>query len=116
MSDEQQKKLEELLKEQREEAKKTRDWVAKVVDTKYFDQASDALDEMVKKLRAEGCDRNAFVIAALVCTISIDLSDDISPERLVDLLRKFMVCGEVVISKRRDEAMTDVIRAGGAQA
>lgn len=110
------KKLEEMLKAQHEETVKTRDWVVKVVERENFDRASDALDETIQRLRARGCDRDSFVIAAFVAAISVDLSDDVSPERLIDLLRKFVICGETVIKKRRDEAMDEVIRAGGAQA
>ena len=110
------KKMEEMLKAQQEETMKTRDWVVKVVERKNFDLASDALDDVVVKLRARGCDRDSFVIAAFVAAISVDLSDDVSSERLVELLRKFVICGETVIKKRREEAMDEVIRAGGAQA
>lgn len=109
-------RFEAIFQSHLDEAQKTRDWVAKVLKTRHFGQAADALDEVVRKLRAEGCDRNAFIIAALMATISVDLSDDISTERLVDLLRKFMACGEAVINARRTGELTEIIGSGGAQA
>lgn len=109
-------KLEEMLREQQAEARKLREWVATIVSRDNFDTAADALDAVIVSLRERGCDRDSFVVAALLAVVGIDLSDDISPDRFVALLRKFAVCGEYVIAKRRLEAEREVSLRGGAKA
>ncbi len=90
-------KLEQQLKKLKEQREEDVAFVNKILATPEYTKVSDEMEQLVVKVRSgDICDRDTFVLAALIMAASVDMSDDATDEQQIWLARRFMLCVSAV--------------------
>lgn len=90
-------KLEWKLKEIKAQRKADVAFIDKILASPQYGKVVDELEKLIITVREdETCDRDTFVIAALIMAASMDMSDDTSDDRQLWLARRFMLCVSAV--------------------